>query len=97
MNQLNLFISSIPPLKKSQQKLINSLICILTRNLSVRNENSIMEFIGEKLTIDIFINKVYDNRNFKLSKIKNVGKSSEEELEKYFNTIKSFAIIIYEN
>jgi len=97
LNQLNLFSSNFPPLKNSQQKLINSLIAILTSNLSMRNENAIMEFIGEKLTIDIFVNKVYDNRAFKISKIRNAGKSSAEELEKYFNTIKSFVFIIYEN
>lgn len=97
LSQLDLFNSTFPALSIKQQKLINSLIEILTNNLTSRNKNALIEFMGIELTIDVFLNKIYENRDFKITKIKNIGKSSIEELETYLHTVKAFTVAIIEN
>lgn len=97
LSQLNLFESTFPLLNRKQQKLINSIILVLTNNLTPRNRNALIGYIGEEITIDIFINKIYENRDFKITKIKNVGKSSIVELETYFNTVKSLTKLVIVN
>ncbi|MBC7439972.1 MAG: hypothetical protein H7250_08325 [Flavobacterium sp.] len=95
--QLKLFNSIFPTSSNQNQKLINSIISILTNNLSIRNRNALAKYIGEELTFNILVNKIYENKEFKMTKIKDVGQNSIIELETYLNTIKAIAITVLEN
>lgn len=95
--QFKLFDSIFPISTIQKQKLINSLIAIITNNLTARNKNALVKYIGEDLTFDVFVNKIYENKEFKITKIKDVGQNSIIELETYFNTIKAIAITVLDN
>jgi DNA-directed RNA polymerase specialized sigma subunit len=83
-------------LTRVQREVINSLILVNTKSLSVRSRNAISSYLKGKFTIKYFAEKMLLSDNFNVSKIKNVGAKCVPELEKYISSIKGFLVEVSE-
>jgi hypothetical protein len=83
-------------LTRVQREVINSLIFVNTKSLSVRSRNAISLYIKGNFTIRYFAEKILLSDNFNVNKIKNVGAKCVPELVKYISTIKDSLIVVSE-
>lgn len=86
----NTLTSKIHKLSRPQRQVINQFIKITTSNLKVRGRNAITLYIGKPLRLSDFVIKIFDRDDFRVSKIKNIGKGYIPELELYLDKIKTF-------
>lgn len=80
----------IQKLNRPQRQVVNQFIKITTSNLKVRGRNAITSYIGKSLKLSDFLIKIFDREDFKVAKIKNIGKGYIPELERYLDKIKTF-------
>lgn len=78
----------IEKLNRRQRQLINNHISILTEDLSARSHNAIIKFLDAEPNLTLLKDKVFSKIMFDLNSIKNIGESSIEEVNNYFNEIK---------
>ncbi|RUT78024.1 DNA-directed RNA polymerase subunit alpha C-terminal domain-containing protein [Ancylomarina longa] len=87
----------IKNLSKIQRQIVNSYVKFNTENLSVRSKNAIIGMIGEPLRIKDFSQIIFEDKNFKIQHIRNIGKNSIPELEAYLIKIKDFTLKVSNN
>jgi hypothetical protein len=80
----------IEKLNRKQRQIINNHILILTKDLSVRSHNAILNFLGARPNLTLLNNYVFSKLIFDLYSLKNIGDTSVPELNKFLNEIKSF-------
>ncbi len=82
-------INQVSKLNGRQRKLINCYIYSSYRKLSKRSQNAISCVIGDKLILKYFLENIFKNKSFTVSKIRNVGILSADEIERFLERIKN--------
>ena len=80
----------IEKLNRKQRQIINNHISILTKDLSVRSHNAILNFLDAEPNLTLLNNYVFSKLIFDFYSLKNIGDTSVLELNKFLNEIKNF-------
>jgi hypothetical protein len=90
---LSLYLSiDVYSLSRIKRQIINDVILIGTSNLTNRSKNAMIILLDGNFTIHSLIEKVYSQKNFQLSDLRNVGELTINELSIYLTSIKNFII-----
>lgn len=81
-------------LNLNKRNLISKFIQINISSLSVRSQNAMNNILVGELKAKSFLDKILNNNDFDLSKVKNIGSRSIPELTDYINKIRRFIISI---
>jgi len=83
-------IINIKNLSRLQRNIINDFINITLKNLSNRSKNALVLILNNDFNIETIQSKVFENGDFKIESVRNVGYLTVVELNDYFKNIELF-------
>ncbi len=98
LNNLNpnhcLINIKVDELDELQLNLINKFITANYYKLSVRCRNGLNNYLESEINFDSLLKKVFNNDNFQIANIRNLGQRSIPEVERFFYNIKEYCFKI---
>lgn len=81
-------LNKLSSLTKDQIEIINNFIFVNSNSLSNRSKNILLRYLDKNLKINNFATKILFTDSFNLSKLKNVGSKTIQELDIFISIVK---------